>query len=57
MSDSTKKIVKTAGLCAIAAGTVATILGGGDVSTASGLVTLAGAAVTAVTAVIAVIKS
>lgn len=52
MSDRTKKTIRIVGLCAVAAGTVAVILTGGDVKTVSGIVTLAGAAVTAVAALV-----
>lgn len=52
MSDKTKKTIRIVGLCAVAAGTVAVILTGGDVKTVSGIVTLAGAAVTAVAALV-----
>ena len=52
MSDKTKKIVRTTGLCAVAAGTVAVIIAGGDGKTVGGIVTLTGAAVTAVAAVV-----
>lgn len=52
MTDKTKKTIRIAGLCAVAAGTVAVILTGGDIKTAGGIVTLTGAAVTAVAAVV-----
>lgn len=52
MSDKTKKIVRTAGLCTVAAGTIAVIVAGGDVKTVGGIVTLTGAAVTAAAAVV-----
>lgn len=52
MTDKTKKIVRIGGLIAVAAGTVAVILTGGNVETVSGVVTLAGAAVTAVAALV-----
>lgn len=55
MTDKTKKVVRTVGLCVVAAGTVAVIVAGGDVKTVGGLVTIVGAAVTAVAAVIAYI--
>jgi hypothetical protein len=57
MSDKTKKTIRTVGLCAVAAGTVAVVLTGGDIKTAGGIVTLTGAAVTAVAAVVlAIVK-
>lgn len=52
MSDKTKKVVRTAGLCAVAAGTVAVCVAGGDAKDVAGIVTLVGAAVTAVSAVV-----
>ncbi len=52
MSDKTKKTIRIVGLCAVAAGTVAVILAGGDIKTVGGIVTLAGAAVTAVAALV-----
>ena len=52
MTDKTKKIVRTVGLCAVAAGTVAVIIAGGDIKSVGGIVTLTGAAVTAVAAVV-----
>ena len=52
MTDKAKKTIRTAGLCAVAVGTVAVILTGGDIKTVGGIVTLAGAAVTAVAAVV-----
>ena len=52
MSDKTKKTIRTIGLCAVVAGTVAVILTGGDIKTVGGIVTLTGAAVTAVAAVV-----
>lgn len=52
MTDKTKKVVRTVGLCAVAAGTVVVIVAGGDVKTVGGIVTLVGAATTAVAAVI-----
>lgn len=52
MTDKTKKTVRTVGLCAVAAGTVAVIIAGGDIKSVGGIVTLTGAAVTAVAAVV-----
>ena len=52
MTDKTKKVIRTVGLCVVAAGTVAVVLAGGDVKTVGGIVTLVGAAVTAVSAVV-----
>lgn len=52
MSDKTKKIVRTVGLCTVVAGTIAVIVTGGDIKTVGGIVTLTGAAVTAVAAVV-----
>ena len=52
MTNKTKKVVRTVGLCAVAAGTVAVILAGGDIKTVGGIVTLTGAAVTAGAAVV-----
>lgn len=57
MSDKTKKIVKIAGLSAVAVGTTAVIVAGGDAKTAAGIVTLTGACVTAVSALfLAIVK-
>ena len=57
MTDKTKKVIRTVGLCAVAGGTIAVVLAGGDIKTVGGLVTLVGAAVTAVAAVVvAIIK-
>lgn len=52
MKDKTKKIVRIVGLTFVAAGTVAVVVSGGDAKTAAGIVTLAGAAVTAVAALV-----